>query len=968
MRNLLLWLTALLLAGAVGVHAQDDRSGEWLRWDVLIDNIDIQTNQFRVTETQAIAFEGTFRFGAREILFDGLDTITDVAVTVAGEPLRFDGSCAESMGTYCLNRSTSALEILYYFPRAVSDETVEFTLAYTVGGALRLEGGSDRLWWNAVPYGQPFPVQSSTVTIQLPEGIEPLDDGAAVIDGVGTLTVDGSTVTAVAAPVLSYLDFSVEVRYPHQPDTPKARWQQQEETYQATQAYYNRSGVWQRWDVLIDQVDAPANQFRVTETQTIAFTGPFEFGVRALPLDNVEAFTDIAVTHEGAPLREACDDEPGTFCARENTFDNLLEIIHYFPEPIFSETVTFTIEYTVVGAIRVDDGGDQIWWTALPGDRDFRVEASTVTLELPAGYAPRAGIDSAATYGYSADIAVADTTVTFVSRLPFYPGGGDAEIRAQFPHHPAARMAAWQPAYDEAIRLEKERIEQQRLARLAREQQIATTNAQLQVGAVILGLLGSIGGPLFLYTRWFKWGRPHPIIPPPEYLTEPPGDVPPGVIGALLDGEAKTRHVMATIIDLARRGYILIQQESPKDAQTAAFTRTKKPTSDLPEFERELLNRLFANNVTTRTMKSLQNTFYSDEQRVRYSIGKAVQALGFDDPQRQAFAGAAQRWSDFSQIFAYIGAAIFVLFCAMSQFSDFVESILWLLAAAGVVIVVNKIALGVIGHSASTRSRHGAQQIALWEAFRKFLRHADQYERELGAKPENFEKYLPYATAFGADRTWITQFSRVRQVSAPSWYQPVPLPLPSAPAAPSSRPLSPTSSRPPLSRPAPAVPPTVIATQRPSAPQGSSTRPIKPSNQPTTPMTTPRPPERTPSLDTISSGMANSLENISSGLTSFLNTASGAITSRPRESFNRYGSRDSSYASGSLSRGNHSSSWWESGSSWSGGGSRSSRRSSWSGGGSSFRSSSSGGGRSSFGGGSRSSGSRSSGGGRSRFG
>src|SRR5690606_26415589 len=57
------------------------------------------------------------------------------------------------------------------------------------------------------------------------------------------------------------------------------------------------------------------------------------------------------------------------------------------------------------------------------------------------------------------------------------------------------------------------------------------------------------------------------------------------------------------------------------------------------------------------------------------------------------------------------------------------------------------------------------------DAFRNYLQNIETYQN-MDEAGELFEKYLPYATAFGLDRTWIRKFSGVPHTPIPRWYVP----------------------------------------------------------------------------------------------------------------------------------------------------------------------------------------------------
>src|SRR5205823_4143037 len=74
----------------------------------------------------------------------------------------------------------------------------------------------------------------------------------------------------------------------------------------------------------------------------------------------------------------------------------------------------------------------------------------------------------------------------------------------------------------------------------------------------------------------------------PEY--EPPADMSPAELGALVDGIARTRHVTATLIDLAIRGHIAIREVAERGW---VLTKLKAPETLVRSFEQTFVSSLF---------------------------------------------------------------------------------------------------------------------------------------------------------------------------------------------------------------------------------------------------------------------------------------------------------------------------------------------------------------------------------------
>ncbi|MEN8098266.1 MAG: hypothetical protein ABFQ89_04260, partial [Chloroflexota bacterium] len=145
------------------------------------------------------------------------------------------------------------------------------------------------------------------------------------------------------------------------------------------------------------------------------------------------------------------------------------------------------------------------------------------------------------------------------------------------------------------------------------------------------------------------------------------------------------------------------------------------------------------------------------------------------------------------------------------------------------------------------RTSTGAQETEKWRAFRRYLKEIDRHT-DLDQASELFDKYLPYAIAFGIDKSWIRTFESHPSTMIPTWY--LPLPRSGGHHVPGSS-VFPTSSRIPG--------------------LGDSGRSITGSGS-------------RPSLDTMSRGLSSSLSSVSSSLTQMLNDAGSTFTSTPRSS------------------------------------------------------------------------------------
>jgi uncharacterized membrane protein YgcG len=603
-----------------------------------------------------------------------------------------------------------------------------------------------------------------------------------------------------------------------------------------------RSVFWRRWDVVIDDVDITNNQFTVTEIYDLNFSGRFTFGSAVIPYRNLEDIRNIQILDQGKPLRSSCVGQAGTFCASRN--DDELSITYYFTDTVNNSSRHVELSYDVIGGLRIYPDGDQLWWDAIPEEHyGFSIGSSAITVQMPPGYAPREGIDPVVTYGAPSEIQVNGTTI--VATATGQIGGNESfSIRAQYPHDPNARVPSWQASFDNQRAFEE------------------NVQPLLTIGLLAVSLLIAVGGTLFVYTRWQTKGRDPRVGPVPTFLTEPPSELRPAVVGSLLDERVDLRDIMSTLIDLAHRGYLVIEETQTEGlfgiGRTSEFTfkRTDKATSDLRPFEERLIDKVFRNNME-RSLNSMRNTFYTAIPQLQ---GDLYDELVSDQLFATSPATTRNTWAAIGGVLLVV--AFVVGFLALAGALTVSPALLCLPFSIGLVGMVTLIA----GQAMPAKTRKGAEEAARWSAFQEYLRNLEKYQG-LEEAVNYFEAYLPYAVAFGLDRSWIQRFKLVDNVPIPPWYFPTYL------GGPYGRGYIPGTALPRMS--------------------GNGGLPGELA----------RAGDGGFSLDSMSGNLAAGLESISNGLSTMMESASRVMTSRPQQA--------SSGGSGS---------WRSGGSSWSGGG------------------------------------------------
>ncbi len=510
-----------------------------------------------------------------------------------------------------------------------------------------------------------------------------------------------------------------------------------------------RSVVWERWDVIIDNIDTSNNHYTITEIYDLSFTGTFRFGQREIDQTNLTNITNIFVKENGRDLIADCSGTMGTFCVTNTA--NGVQIKYIFRQTITNARQNFEIGFTVEGALRSYDGGDQLWWTAIPSEHfGFPILQSTITVNMPQNAAPREGIDPVKTYGARSDVRVNGATVV-AQAIEAIQGNQFFEIRVQYPHNPSMQKPPWQDSFDRRRNYEQ------------------NVEPLLNIGFIAIAILIVLGGPLGLYALWYTKGRDPKVGLVPEYLSEPPSDLPPAVAGSLVDEEANVCDVLSTLVDLATRGYLVFEEDQTDGLfgfgkkSEFTFKQTDKSRAELAPFERNLMNKIF-DSGPERTMESLKNKFYQYIPMLQDDLYDELVDHGLFTTKPST---TRKRYRSLSTILLFLGVGSIFLVIRSFEDGGGLNAIMCIPAS----IFPMMFAMNLVARHMPAKTLKGAEEAAKWDAFQQYLENLDKYDSVEGVA-KRFEQFLPYAVAFGIDRSWIRRFSKIETVSTPIWYFP----------------------------------------------------------------------------------------------------------------------------------------------------------------------------------------------------
>lgn len=164
---LLIFLFSLLLAAFLVPPAQAGKSYYAERFDVQLDLL--PSGNMIVTETVVFRFEGgPFTYAFRHISAERTDGLTFLSASMDGVPLP-QGTQAGQVEV----QPGDPLKVTWHFS-PTSDSTHTFVVRYQVTGVVST-GETDTLRWYVIPPDHGYPINQSTVWLNLPSRVWPLE-------------------------------------------------------------------------------------------------------------------------------------------------------------------------------------------------------------------------------------------------------------------------------------------------------------------------------------------------------------------------------------------------------------------------------------------------------------------------------------------------------------------------------------------------------------------------------------------------------------------------------------------------------------------------------------------------------------------------------------------------------------------------------------------------------------------------
>ena len=465
--------------------------------------------------------------------------------------------------------------------------------------------------------------------------------------------------------------------------------------------------------------------------------------------DRVYPLRDVRVSSESAPDQVSKEDGPGgTTRLRIGDPDRTITGAHQY-----------AISYRLEGALNAFDDHVELYWNAIGSDWPVPIERATATVLAPvsvdmvACFAGPPGssqpCEASASDGRRASFA--QEVLNPYEALTFVVG------------IPSGSVTATGPILEE---------------RWAVQRAFAVTNATVgsALGLLVLVLFG-VGALVWRVGRdrrvvgsaidvayadvtgseervpLFRGGETPVELEPPDKLR-------PGQIGTLIDERANPLDVTATIVDLAVRGYLRIE-EIPKDGWFSKadwrLVRLREADDALLPYERLLLTGLFTSGAEVE-LSDLKNTFAA-------RLAKVQRALYDDAIQRKWFAGSPQHvraiWIGIGIAAVVLGVGLTVAAAAFTTFG-----------LVPIPIVIGGLLLMALSGRMPHRTAAGTGALVRTLGFKRFIDESEKDRARFAEQQHLFTEYLPYAIVFGATERWAKAFAGLDGAlpDQSSWY------------------------------------------------------------------------------------------------------------------------------------------------------------------------------------------------------
>ncbi|MGH3095470.1 MAG: DUF2207 domain-containing protein [Streptosporangiales bacterium] len=228
-----------------------------------------------------------------------------------------------------------------------------------------------------------------------------------------------------------------------------------------------------------------------------------------------------------------------------------------------------------------------------------------------------------------------------------------------------------------------------------------------------------------------------------DIVFAPPGGLRPGQVGTVADEQADVVDVVATVLDLAIRNYVFIE-ELPGVRPDWRLHKRNEPGEELLAYERAVFDELFEHGDAV-LVSELSGVLADDMARFRGLMYRDVVAQGWFASRPDQ---VRSRWTWTGVGVAVLGVVATILL-ALFTFQ----------ALVGIAVVLAGVAIAVAAEYMPSRTARGSQVLGEVGSLRQYLQGADPQDIPDEHQEILCARLIPYAALFGAEERWARALS-----------------------------------------------------------------------------------------------------------------------------------------------------------------------------------------------------------------
>jgi uncharacterized membrane protein YgcG len=412
------------------------------------------------------------------------------------------------------------------------------------------------------------------------------------------------------------------------------------------------------------------------------------------------------------------------------------------PDETIAGQHDYTILYRVEGALNGFADHDELYWNAIGAYWEVPIEQASVTVRAPASidrvacYVGPAGSDRSC-----ASSGIDGRTASFAAT-----GLGPYEGVTVVVGFPTGVVPAPRPVLEERWSLAR--------AFSVTPRTLGMAGGVLVVALLVLGwLLGIVG-------RDRRPGESSASLGGAVTEHVPPEGIRPAQAGLLMDEVVNPAAISATVVDLAVRGYLRIEEDpfdTDGDKPDWRLVKLKPADNDLLEYERVLLEGLFGSRGGSVQLSNLEKQFYDRSELVRLRLSEDVLQRGWfiEQPDK-----VHQRWVVRGRVVTVVGAVLTALAAWQTRYG-----------LVALPILLAGLALMLGARQMPRRTPVGVELLGRVNGFRAYLQTAGDDAAGPAQPLEQFSPYLPYAIVFGLTEQWTRPLALVGAPPQTPWYR-----------------------------------------------------------------------------------------------------------------------------------------------------------------------------------------------------